>query len=146
MKFNSKDDVKNKAKFLIENMLDWDFSRPLAVKLEQYQDPRSLSQNALLHIWCREIAKGMHKKGVVVTEGDAAEAWKLWLKKRFLGTDNFVIRNATISGQVKRSSTLGKGEMAFFMDECYHWATEQGIKLTIPRESEYAEVKKQQEM
>ena len=94
MKFNSKDDVKNKAKFLIENMLDWDFSRPLAVKLEQYQDPRSLSQNALLHIWCREIAKGMHKKGVVVTEGDAAEAWKLWLKKRFLGTDNFVIRNA----------------------------------------------------
>ena len=58
VKFNSKQDVEKKVKYLIQNMLDWDFSKPLAVKLEPYQDPRSLNQNALFHMWCREIAKG----------------------------------------------------------------------------------------
>ena len=145
MKYNSKQDVEKKVKFLIEDMLNWDFTTPLAVKLEPYQNPRSLNQNALFHMWCREIVKGMEKKGFKVSEGDPVEAWKLWLKRRFLGTDNFRISKTEISGQVKRSSQLGKGEMVHFLDQCYHWATEQGIRLTIPRESEYAELKKQQE-
>jgi Fe-S cluster biosynthesis and repair protein YggX len=145
VKFNSKDDVKKNAKYLIENMLEWDFSKPLAVKLEQYQDPRSLNQNALFHVWCREIAKGMEKKGFAVSEGVAEEAWKLWLKKRFLGINDYKISKTVITGQVKSSSALNKGDMVHFMDQCYHWATEQGIRLTIPAESEYAELKKQQE-
>ena len=145
VKFNNKNDVEKKAKYLIDDMMKWDFSQPLAVKLERYQNPRSLSQNALFHMWCREIVKGMKRKGFAVAEGDPVEAWKLWLKRRFLGTDNFRISKTEISGQVKRSSNLNKGEMVHFMDQCYHWATEQGIKLTIPLESEYAELKKQQE-
>ena len=145
VKFNSKQDVEKKVKHLIQNMLDWDFSKPLAVKLEPYQDPRSLNQNALFHVWCREITKGMERKGFKVTEGDGVEAWKIWLKRRFLGTNNFTISKTKITGQVKSSKALNKGEMVHFMDECYHWATEQGIKLTIPLESEYAELKKQQE-
>tara|TARA_R100000541_G_scaffold51167_2_gene58511 strand:- start:2674 stop:3132 length:459 start_codon:yes stop_codon:yes gene_type:complete len=145
VKFNNKDEVNKKVKFLIEDMLNWDFTTPLAVKLEPYQNPRSLNQNALLHMWCREIVKGMKKKGFEVSEGDPVEAWKLWLKRRFLGTDDFRISNTKISGQVKPSSRLGKGDMVHFLDQCYHWASEQGIKLTIPRESEYAELKNQQE-
>lgn len=145
VKFNNKQEVEKRAKYLIDNMMDWDFSQPLAVKLEPYQNPRSLNQNALLHIWCREIAKGMEKKGFKVTEGDALEAWKLWLKRRFIGTDNFQISKTEIKGQVKRSSDLNKGDMVHFMDQCYHWAREQGINLTIPKESEYAELLKQQE-
>lgn len=145
MKFNSRRDVEQKAKFLIEQMLEWDFSRPLCIKMENYQNPRSLSQNALLHVWCREISEQMENKGFKVTEGNSEEAWKIWLKRRFLGSDDFKISRTVISGQVRRTSTLGKGDMVHFMDECYHWATEQGIKLTIPKESEYAELKKQQE-
>ena len=145
VKFNNKEEVNKKVKFLIEDMLNWDFTTPLSVKLEPYQNPRSLNQNALLHMWCREIVKGMKKKGFEVSEGDPVEAWKLWLKRRFLGTDSFRISKTEISGQVKRSSQLGKGEMVHFLDQCYHWASEQGIQLTIPRESEYAELKNQQE-
>lgn len=145
MKFNNKQDVEKKAKYLIDNMMGWDFSQPLAVKLEPYQSPRSLNQNALLHMWCREIVKGMQKKGFSVTEGDPAEAWKMWLKKRFLGCENYRISKTEIQGQVKRTSNLSKGDMCFFMDQCYHWATEQGIRLTIPAESEYAELKTKQE-
>lgn len=145
VKFNNKQDVEKKAKYLIDNMMGWDFSQPLAVKLEPYQSPRSLNQNALLHMWCREIVKGMQKKGFSVTEGDPAEAWKMWLKKRFLGCENYRISKTEIQGQVKRTSNLSKGDMCFFMDQCYHWATEQGIRLTIPAESEYAELKTKQE-
>ena len=136
---------KKKFRYLIDDMMRWDFSTPLAVKLEPYQDPRSISQNALFHKWCREIVKGMQKKGFSVTEGDPAEAWKMWLKKRFLGCDDYRISKTQIQGQVKRTSNLSKGDMCFFMDQCYHWATEQGIRLTIPAESEYAELKTKQE-
>ena len=145
IKYSSADEVDKKIKFLVDQLKGWDYSRPLALKLEPYQDERSLSQNALFHMWCREIAKGMKKKGFNVTEGDAVEAWKLWLKRRFLGTDNFQISKTKIEGQVRRSSALNKGDMVHFMDQCYHWATEQGIKLTVPLESEYAELKNQQE-
>jgi hypothetical protein len=145
IKYSSADEVDKKIDFLVDQLKGWDYSRPLALKLEPYQDPRSLSQNALFHMWCREIAKGMKKKGFNVTEGDALEAWKLWLKRRFIGSDDFQISKTEIRGQVRRSSALNKGDMVHFMDQCYHWASEQGIKLTVPLESEYAELKNQQE-
>ena len=138
-------DIDNVLKFFRKSLEDWDYERPCAWKLEAYSTARSLNQNALFHMWCREIVKGMKRKGFQVSEGDPVEAWKLWLKRRFLGTNNFTISKTKITGQVKSSKALNKGEMVHFMDECYHWATEQGIKLTIPLESEYAELKKQQE-
>ena len=63
VRFNSRAEVEKRSKYLIDNMMDWDFNQPLVVKLEKYKDPRSLSQNALSHIWYREIAKEMHNKG-----------------------------------------------------------------------------------
>jgi len=145
VKVFSKEETEHKLQYLKDRVLNWDYARPLCIKLEAYQNPRSLSQNALLHIWLREIKKGMEKKGVKVTAGDAEEAWKLWLKRRFLGTDDFQIKNQRIEGQIRRTSDLNKGEMVHFMDQCYHWALDQGINLTIPAESEYAELKNQQE-
>lgn len=138
-------DIEKKLPYITKRIQDWDYEKPLCVKLQPYENPRSLSQNALLHIWVREIKKGMEKKGVKVTVGDPDEAWKLWLKRRFLGSDNFQIKNQIIEGQVKRTSNLTKGEMVHFMDQCYHWALEQGINLSIPKESEYAELKAKQE-
>lgn len=145
VKIFHKDELAKKMPFINKRIEAWDFSEPLCIKLEPCKNPRSLSQNALLHIWVREIDKGMQRKGVKVTIGDSAEAWKLWLKRRFLGTDDFQIKNQRIEGQVRRSSDLSKGEMVHFMDQCYHWALDQGINLTIPKESEYAELKNQQE-
>ena len=145
MRFNSKDDVHKKAKYLMEDMLAWDFSKPLTVKLEEYKNPRSLSQNAMSHIWYREIAKAMEKKGHKVDYENPAEAWKLWLKKRFLGTNSYRIGKHEINEQVKSTSSLNKGEMSHYLDQVYHWAMDLGIILTIPSECEYAEIKNQQE-
>lgn len=144
MRFNSKDDVHKKAKFLMEDMLAWDFSKPLTVKLEEYKNPRSLSQNAMSHIWYREIAKAMEKKGHKVDYENPAEAWKLWLKKRFLGVSTVNIGKHTLE-EIKRTSDLNSGEMAHYLDQVYHWAIDLGIILTIPKECEYAEIKTKQE-
>ncbi len=144
MRFNSKDDVHKKAKYLMEDMLAWDFSKPLTVKLEEYKNPRSLSQNAMSHIWYREIAKAMEKKGHKVDYENPAEAWKLWLKKRFLGVSTVNIGKHTLE-EIKRTSDLNSGEMAHYLDQVYHWAIDLGIILTIPKECEYAEIKTKQE-
>ena len=145
VRFNNRFEVEKRSKYLIDNMMDWDFTRPLVVKLEPYQDPRSLSQNALSHIWYREIAREMEKKGHTVEHDKPELVWKIWLKKRFLGTDTYQIGKHEISEQVKSSSDLKKGEMAHYLDQVYHWAMDLGIKLSIPLECEYAEIKKLQE-
>lgn len=144
VRFNSKDDVHKKAKYLMEDMLAWDFSKPLTVKLEEYKNPRSLSQNAMSHIWYREIAKAMEKKGHKVDYENPAEAWKLWLKKRFLGVSTVNIGKHTLE-EIKRTSDLNSGEMAHYLDQVYYWAIDLGIKLSIPKECEYAEIKTKQE-
>nr|BAR35117.1 hypothetical protein [uncultured Mediterranean phage uvMED] len=144
MRYTSKDDVKKKAQYLIDKMLDWDFSNPLCVKLEVYKNPRSLSQNAMSHIWYREIAKAMAKKGHVVDYDDPAEAWKLWLKKRFLGVSTISIGKHTLE-EIKRTSDLNTGEMTHYLDQVYYWANDVGIRLTIAKESEYAEMRAKQE-
>ena len=144
MKFNNKQDVEKKFGYLIDDMMKWDFSQPLVVKLEPYQNPRSLSQNAMSHIWYREIAKAMAKKGHVVDYDDPAEAWKLWLKKRFLGVSTIKIGKHTLE-EIKRTSGLNSAEMAHYLDQVYHWAMNLGVKLSIPKESEYAEIINQQE-
>ena len=145
VKVNSKQELERKLPFIVKRMEDWDYANPLAVKLDPYENPRSLSQNAMSHIWYREIAKAMEKKGHKIHHEEPAEVWKLWLKKRFLGTASYSIGNQHIPDQVKSTSKLTKGEFVHFLDNVYHWASKQGIRLSIPAESEYAELQAQQE-
>jgi hypothetical protein len=87
----------------------------------------------------------MADKGHKIDHEEPAEVWKLWLKKRFLGTTCYSIGNQQIPEQVKSTSKLTKGEFVHFLDNVYHWATKQGIRLSIPADSEYAELQAQQE-
>jgi len=50
-----------------------------------------------------------------------------------------------IEDQIKSTKDLNKGEMAYFLDQVYHWATKQGVMLSVPHESEYAALQNQQE-
>jgi len=141
VKVSSNQELEKRLPHIIKRMQDWDYSTPLAVKLDPYENPRSLSQNAMSHIWYREIAEGMAKKGHAVDHEDPEFVWKLYLKKRFLGVHTF----NNLPDQIKSTSKLTKGEFVHFLDNVYHWATKQGIRLTIPAESEYAELQAQQE-
>ena len=141
VKVSSKEELEKRLPHMIKRMQDWDYSMPLAVKLYPYENPRSLSQNAMSHIWFREIAEGMAKKGHAVDHEDPEFVWKLYLKKRFLGVHTF----NNLPDQIKSTSKLTKGEFVHFLDNVYHWAIERGIRLSIPADSEYAELQAQQE-
>jgi len=144
IRIRTRQEIEKKLPFLINEIKAWDYDKPLCIKLEQYRNPRSLGQNAMSHIWYREIAQGMEKKGHKVDYEKPEEAWKLWLKKRFLGSTEITIGKHTFE-KIQHTSDLNSADMAHYLDQVYHWADERGIRLSIPKESEYAEILKQQE-
>tara|TARA_R110002167_G_scaffold80490_2_gene221290 strand:- start:635 stop:1099 length:465 start_codon:yes stop_codon:yes gene_type:complete len=142
----SKADIEIKLPFILKRIENWDFTTPLVVKLEKYENPRSTSQNALSHMWYKQISVEMAKKGHKVEYGKPEEVWKLFLKQRFLGVESYSIgEKVNITDQIKSTSKLTKGEMVHFLDNVYHWAESQKIILIIPADSEYAELLNQQE-
>jgi hypothetical protein len=117
VKVDSSQELEKKLPFILKRMEGWDYEVPMVVKLEPYQNPRSLSQNAMSHIWYREIANAMADKGHKIDHEEPDEVWKLWLKKRFLGTASYSIGNQHIPEQVKSTilitSIIGLPSRAF---------------------------------
>jgi hypothetical protein len=66
---------------------NWNWEYPVQFKVGRYQEKRSLSQNALFHVWCREMADHFSSKGADITEATMKEL----LKYKFLGTEDRVI-------------------------------------------------------
>ena len=110
----------------------WDFNYPLVIKPGKYTNPRSLSQNALVHTWFSVMAKHFSQKVRV-----DAEQMKLLMKNKFLGTEDVVVGSTVIEGQLKQTSKLTKGEMNYFMNQIHEWAADHGVNLPIPADSEY---------
>ena len=137
------DDFKQVLKIaeVTKRIEDWDYSTPLCVFLKPYSDPRTVSQNALFHAWCRDMSNHFIEKVPSATE----ENIKLMMKQRFLGVEDIRIGKTVIEGQVKRTSNLSKGEMVHFLDNVYHWARENKCLLTVPKDSEYQKLLNQQE-
>ena len=62
VKINNPKDGESALPFLMKRIQEWDYTVPLCIKLEKYDDGRSLSQNALFHVWCSELSKEFIKK------------------------------------------------------------------------------------
>ena len=118
---------------------EWDFTVPLCLQPKKYTNPRSLSQNALLHVWFDTMAQ--HFSSKVDTN---AEQMKALMKMKFLGTADIIVGNTVIPNQLRSTSKLSKGEMVEFMDQIHEWAVDHGVVLPIPEHSEYAKLGKQQ--
>jgi hypothetical protein len=116
---------------------NWNWEYPVQFKVGRYQEKRSLSQNALFHVWCREMADHFSSKGADITEATMKEL----LKYKFLGTEDRVIHKTVIPAQVRETSGLEKGEMMDFMDQVQSWALDHGVKLACPIDSEYMKLK-----
>ena len=65
---------------------------------------------------------------------------KMMVKYKFLGTEDLEISNTTIPAQVRRTSTLDRGEMLYFMQQVEAWCIDLGVKLTKPQNSEYSKL------
>ncbi|RJG10939.1 hypothetical protein D3879_14770 [Pseudomonas cavernicola] len=110
---------------------------------------RSLPQNALFHKWCECAAQffvSMGKTTFATGKPMDAENMKRNLKQTFLGEE--LIRDINLkTGQVteryelKHTSQLDKGEMHSFMTCVDAWASEHGIYLPHPEDSEYMKMR-----
>lgn len=106
---------------------------PVMWEPQRYKSKRSLSQNSLFHLWCREMSQHFADRGADICE----ERMKELLCYKFLGTEDRTIGQTVIEGQVRQTSKLDTGEMTDFMDQCIAWALDHGVKLSNPPQSEY---------
>lgn len=113
---------------------------------------RSLNQNALLHMWCTEAAEFFCSKGMTEFASGVlmdTEGMKRNLKQTFLG-DELKLDSNLQTGEIKyryelrHTSELSKGEFQQFMEQIDAWATQHGIKLTRPEDSEYVRYRQEQ--
>lgn len=132
-KYQVQERLKTFQKFLEET---WNWDQPIAWKVTVYRDPRSVSQNALLHMWCEEMANHFTERGTEVTK----DSMKELMKYKFLGTEDVVINNTVIPGQLRKSSRLDRGEMQFFLAQIQEWGLDHGVKLTAPANSTYMDI------
>ncbi|MDI7399051.1 YbcN family protein [Cronobacter dublinensis] len=115
--------------------------------IKPWRDNRSLSQNALAHMWFNEISAYLIKRG----KSFASPAWvKDALKHSYLGyeqremTDVITGEKTTIRS-LRHTSDLDTGEMHFFLTQVEGWALNICCRLTIPDNCQYAQLRAQQE-
>ena len=119
---------------------DWDWSKPVSIKPEPYQTPRSLDQNALFHVWIREMVSHFKPARPELTEEEMKDICKF----RFLGTESKKAGKIVLENQLRQTSKLKKGEMYHFMEQVYQWALELGLQLNTPADSEFMQIRKSQ--
>ena len=118
---------------------------PLQIKVEKFDPKRTLSQNALFHMWCQEIAdhfvnngRAHFQSGIEITKDTVKEN----LKQTFLGTEpktrtNLQTGEVIQLEEVQRTRNLSTAKMYRFMVLIDQWALGFNIFLTKPEESEY---------
>ncbi len=136
----SERDVEHVMPNIVRRLGDWDWSDYCQIQVKKWVPPRTLSQNALFHVWMRHMAAHFTMRGTEVDE----EEMKTLMVHKFLGTEDITINRTTIPAQLRRTSKLDKGEMQWFMDQVSAWAMDMGITLDAPAESEYMKLKREE--
>ena len=136
----NKTDINDKLNHLSKRLQGWDFTAPCSITLKPYRNPRTISQNAMFHAWCRELSKWVIDRDPTYTP----ENVKLLLKQKFLGTESIKVGKTVIENQLRHTSSLDAGEMHHFMNEVHSWAFDLGYTLQIDPESEYRKLQQQQ--
>lgn len=134
-------DIEQLSKQLAEMVKDG----PVQVKLSG-KKARSLSQNALSHMWYSEVSRWLIGKG----KDFATPEWcKDALKNTFLGVED-VFHTDVVTGvstrrqELRHTSKLDVGEMKLYLDLVYHWCLDRGLMLTMPEGCQYQELCKRE--
>jgi hypothetical protein len=135
---------------LMKAINEWDFTVPLVIKLEKYNEKRSLSQNALSHVWYKVICDYVTRKGYALIDEDTGEQIpftpddiKQEVKKQILGVQRLNDRGRIIE-KVRSTSKLSTGEMYDYMNKLYHRCLSIGLILPIPEDSQYQKLEDKQ--
>lgn len=114
--------------------------------LKPWRDKRSLSQNALSHVWYEQLSEYLIRRGKTI----ATKEWvKDAMKHTYLGYEqremvDVVTGEKTTISSLRHTSDLDTGEMHFFLTQVEGWALNIGCKLTVPADSEYMNLKEKQ--
>ena len=117
------------------------------LQVKPWREKRSLSQNALFHLWMGEISEYLIKSG----RTDATPEWvKRNLKKTYLGCEevtytDFITGEKTTTWEPRHTSDLDTGEMHIFLTKVEAWCAQFGLALTIPHGCEYQQLQQKQE-
>ena len=134
----NREDIKTRLQSFERFLIDeWNWSEPVAWKVETYSPKRSLSQNDLFHKWCREIALSFTERGRSTTESMVKDGLKL----KYLGTTEKKIGNRVLE-VLRETTSLSVGEMYQFMSQVQAWAIDMGVDLTHPQNSEYMKLQR----
>ncbi len=115
--------------------------------LKPWRERRSLSQNALSHMWYSEISEYLISRGKTF----ATPAWvKDALKHTYLGYEtkdlvDVVTGDITTIQSLRHTSDLDTGEMYVFLCKVEAWAVNIGCHLTIPQSCEFQLLRDKQE-
>ena len=135
-----RDEIAQRLEYLAQLLSEWDFTHPISVKYGRYTNPRTTSQNALFHMWMDQAAKQFTARG---KKGCTPENLKLLTKTHLLGHEDIEVGSKTIT-VLRSTKRLNKGEFQHFLEQCEEWLLHQGVKLTIPADSEYMKLREAQ--
>jgi len=117
----------------------------LSIEVKKWQDPATAAMRRTFWKWMDETAKVMADRGVVrpIMNGKGKvlfnrpinkdDCYELFMS-RWGGVDDNGYRASLSNSRYK------KGEMLHIMNQHLAWRTEQGIPLTIPRDSEFSKL------
>ena len=119
---------------------NWDWSKPLAIQAKPFEQVRSLSQNALFHVWMKEVRDHF----IECTPDATEEHWKIFFKTEYLGTETITAGKIVHENQLRHTSKLKRGEMYEFMEAVNAWCTQRGLTLPVPDSSEFMQIRRSQ--
>lgn len=122
--------LKNLSEWLLEN---WDWTHECKLVPQVLREPRTLSQNALMHVWFKDISTYFTERNYPLTPEQAKDL----MKYRFLGTEDRVIGQTVIKDQLRHTRDLSKGEETQFLSQIQEWAQDKGLTLTCRADCEY---------
>ena len=114
-------------------------NKALRVNVVGWREKRSLSQNALSHVWYEHMSKYLISKG----RENCSPSWvKEAMKHTFLGYEmvekvNVLTGERVTVSELKHTSKLDVGDMTHYMNKVYKWALDIGCLLPIPEDCEY---------
>ncbi|MDE9455668.1 hypothetical protein [Xenorhabdus bovienii] len=119
----------------------------LSISVKPYKSKRSLSQNALSHVWYKEISDYLIKAGRTW----CSPAWvKKSMKATYLGFEeseyvDVVTGETYTQRELRHTADLDTGDMHYYMNQVEAWCAQFGLILKTPDDSEYMKLKKEQE-
>ena len=119
--------------WFIDQIKQMDLNTPQRVTVVKWVEKRSLSQNSLYWKWLGEIAKQWN------VSNDPEILHEIF--KKFYCPEKVINQHVSI----KSTKKLDKGEMHWYLNKIEAFCLERAFKITIPDDSEYAKLLKEQE-